>query len=235
MIIQPNNPYADYYVQTNNSSSSKKESNDSAEDYFAGDADTDRVVFSQTALDILSSKNPVIFDTDQGAQNLDIDAYFMPDKNQSASLSNSLPPLLLPTPNNVAALSRNISSAMPKFLSDNNIPSAPSSIDYDSEGKIQLPDDYEYADQFKQALENNPAMENKLRTVHALASHVAEMQKITPFQQEYSAASSESAREAVVNKYSYLFSSNKQYTDIALQFSLDGALSLTADGQPYQV
>ena len=172
-----------------------------------------------------------VFETDQGSKNLNIDAYFSPATGTGASLS-SLPPLLLPNQNNIDALARHISASFPQFLTQNHIPSAPSSITYDSNGQIQLPPDYAYAAQFKQALERNPALARELSTVHALASHLVEMRKAIPFQQEYAAAATQAEADAVVAKYSYLFSGNHHYDIIVLQFSARGSLSLTDDGKP---
>lgn len=99
---------------------------------------------------------------------------------------------------------------------------------------MQLPGDYPYAEQFKQALADNPAIERELRTVHALTSTLAEMEKSLPFLQEYAAATpAETA--AVVQKYSYLFSPNRRETEVALHFSASGKLSFSADGQAYPV
>ena len=201
----------------------------------------DRTTISQAARDLLaaqsSSDTPsgggatAVFDTNKGSMALNIDDYFSPHANMDGSLS-LLPPLLLPTQKNVDALTSHISATFPQFLKQNNIPYAPSSITYDREGKIQLPPDYPYASEFKQALAKNPVMERELSTVNALASHLVEMKKSIPFQQEYAAAATQAEADAVVAKYSYLFSSNRHYDTIALQFSASGVLTLTADGRP---
>lgn len=201
----------------------------------------DRTTISQAARDLLAAQSgsnapagssaTAVFDTDQGSMALNIDAYFTPKTNTSGSLS-SLPPLLLPTQKNIDALTSHISATFPQFLAQNNIPFAPSSITYDREGKVQLPADYPYASEFKQALESNPTMARELSTVNALTSHLVEMKKSIPFQQEYAAATTQAEVDAVVAKYSYLFSANRHYDTIALQFSANGSLTLTADGKP---
>lgn len=168
--------------------------------------------------------------TDQGSKNLNIDDYFTPAANTGGALA-SLPPLLLPTQRNIDALASHISAAFPHFLAQNGIPFPPSSVTYDGEGKIQPPPDYPYATEFKQALANYPAMARELSTVNALTSHRVEMKKSIAFQQEYAAASPAEA-DAVVAKYSSLFSGNRHYAAIALHFSANGGLSLSADGQP---
>jgi hypothetical protein len=204
---------------------------------------SDTVSISQAARNNLADKSnsaeasgnsaTAVFDTDQGAKNLDIDAFFSPGGGASGaqSLSQALPPLLLPSKNNIDVLTNHISVTFPQFLARNNIPSAPSSITYDNQGQIQLPSDYAYASEFKQALADNPTMSRELSTVNALTSHFVEMQKSVPFQQEYAAAT-QAEIDAVVARYSYLFSDNHDYDTIALQFSPSGSLSLTHDGKP---
>lgn len=202
---------------------------------------TNKTTISHAARDIHSaefnsaatskSEATAIFETDQGSKNLNIDSYFAPSANASGSMF-TLPPLLLPNQKNIDALSSHISAIFPQFLAQNNIPSAPSSITYDSAGKIKLPPDYPYASEFKQALANNPAMARELSTVSALTSHLVEMKKVAPFQQEYSAAVTQAEIDAIVAKYSHLLSSNHHYDTIALHFSANGSLKLTADGKP---
>lgn len=175
-----------------------------------------------------------VFDTDQGSKNLNIDAYFSPGgcTNGASSLFQTLPPLLLPTQNNIKALTEHISATLPQFLAENNIPSAPSNITYDQEGQIQLHANYPYAEEFKLALANSPTMARELQTVHALSSHFAEMEKSYPFHQEYAAVATQAEVRAVVAKYSYLFDDNRRYSTIALNFSGNGDISITADGEP---
>lgn len=182
----------------------------------------------------LGSDTTALFDTSQGAINLDIDAYFSGDQksNGAATSLQSLPPLLLPSRKNVAALTDHISGVFPQFLAANHIPAAPASITYDSAGQMQLPADYPYATELKEALANNPTLDKELRAVNALTSHLVEMEKAIPFHEEYAAAATQAEINAVVAKYSYLFSENKQYSSIALNFSASGELSLSADGKP---
>ncbi len=197
----------------------------------------DRTTISQTARSLSAAQpaapgnaDTAVFETSQGAKNLNIDAYFSPTANTGGSVF-TLPPLLLPNQKNINALSSHISATMPQFLAQNNIPSAPASITYDNAGKVQLPPDYPYATQFKQALEDNPTMARELSTVNAFTSHVVEMKKAIPFQQEYAAAATQTEADAVVAKYSYLFSGNRHYDTITLQFTAGGRLSILDDGK----
>lgn len=169
------------------------------------------------------------FDTTKGTMELDIESYFAPPASQRVNLDSV--PLLFPNQKNIEALSNYISAHMPGFLADNGIPTPPASITYDTMGQIQLPADYPYATEFKQALNDNPVMELALRTTSALTSHMVEMNKSISFQREYAAATSQAQIEAVVAKYHYLFSANRHYDSIALNFTPDGILSITHDGK----
>ena len=205
---------------------------------------SDAVATSQTAQNYLDHRSHSVatsensktasFDTNQGTQNMDIDAYFSPGGRVygTASLFQTLPPLLFPSKNNIDELSNHISTVFPQFLAENNIPTAPSSITYNNEGQIQLPSDYAYASELKQALANNPTMSRELSTVNALTSHYVEIQKSLDFQQAYAATTTKAEASAVIAQYSYLFSDNRHYDAIALQFSESGRLSLTHDGEP---
>ena len=184
------------------------------------------VNISQAARDRLATQT---FDTNHGTTEINLDTYFTPPGSQGVDIDTV--PLLMPTQQNIAALAKDVSAKMPGFLSAHGIPSAPASVTYGNMGQIQLPADYPYADAFKQALADQPSMERELRTTAALTSSMVEMNKSMPFQQEYLAANSRAEADAVVAKYSYLFSNNQHADLIALNFAANGALSLTHDGQ----
>ena len=89
------------------------------------------------------------YDTDHGKLQLDIDAYFTPPAQTGATFA--LPPLLLPSPRNIAALREHVSAAMPQFLAQHGIAAAPASIEYDNRGQMILPADYADAEAFRHA------------------------------------------------------------------------------------
>lgn len=173
-------------------------------------------------------------DTNRGSQNVELNKYFSPSDPgvYKGDLLHNLPPLLLPTKNNIDALTQHLNRVLPGLLEQNNIPSAPSLITYDSHGRIQLPPDYAHAAEFKQALENNPTMGKEMRTLHAITSHYAEMQKSIPFHEEYAAAATQQEARALVQKYNYLFQENRPYSIITLEFSESGRLSISIDNEP---
>ena len=203
----------------------------------------EKVSISQAALDLYAahtaqtktapssgSGSKAEFDTDKGTVEIDIESYFTPPTGKGVDIDSV--PLLMPSQKNIDALSGYISGHMADFLAQNGIPTPPASITYDNQGEIQLPADYPYAAQFKQALQDNPVMDRALRTTNALTSHLVEMNKSLPFQEEYRAARSQAEIEAVIAKYQYLFSNNRHYDTIALNFTKDGGLSITHDGKP---
>lgn len=167
------------------------------------------------------------YDTSQGSQALDIDAYFTPDPSRPL-LSI---PLLMPTRNNIDALSQHISAAMPDFLAAHGIPQAPASITYDAYGQMQLPADYPYARQFQAALADNPVLARELSTVNSISSQMTEMAKALPFDAEYRAARTPAEVEAVVAKYRSLLDGQTIPSLIALNFDGQGRLSVSADGK----
>lgn len=170
------------------------------------------------------------FDTSHGRRTLDIEAYFTPPGREGADLGSL--PLLLPSRNNVAALSSYVSGRMPEFLAQHGIAYAPASISYDAQGALQLPADYPHADAFRQALAADPVMERALRTTAALSSHLVELEKLIPFQEAYAAANSQAEIEALLARFHYLFAGARHYASIALDFTPAGQLSISHDGKP---
>ena len=187
------------------------------------------VSISQAARDQLANSTGATIDTDRGAMTLDLEAYFTPPGPEGVDIETV--PLLASTPRTVDALTQYVSDAMPDFLARHGIARAPASITYDDAGQLQLPADYPDAAAFKQALADEPAMERAMRTTAALTSSMVEMAKSLPFQQAYLAADSQAAADAVVAKYSALFSNTPHVDRIALNFSANGTLHLTHDGK----
>lgn len=173
-----------------------------------------------------SSVGEIYLDTDKGKVAMDIDAYFTPP-TEPVDLDSI--PLLAPSSENIDALSRHASAKLKKLLENYDIPYAPASISYDETGQIELPGDYAYTDEFKQMLNDNPSLERELSAINALTSHFAAMQPSLEFSRAYMATSSDSERDAVIAKYSYLFSNTPHYASIALSISADGTITPTID------
>lgn len=193
-------------------------------------ADTVGGTIDPTAL--AAEAGGVLVDTSAGKQTIEPGNYFTPQSERGANSFHSLPPLLLPSPDNVQALSSDASAKLKGILAESNIPAAPAKITFDAFGQMQLPSDYAYADQFKQAMAESPAVERELSTANALASQYAAMQPSLSYIREYEAAGSQAAADAVTAKYSDLFNAQRPVPKIELDFTSDGKLTVTADGKP---
>ncbi len=175
------------------------------------------------------SSQPVILSTSKGAQEINLDEYFSPNpKKERINLDDIQ--FLLPNAENLKALTAHAEERFNELLEKYNIPHAPEEITYNSEGKIILPNDYPYSNELKQALKENEGIDRELRTLHALTSHFAEIQKSIPFHEEFSKAETRVEEEAIVAKYSHLFDDNRNYSSITLSFK-DETLNLLADGK----
>jgi len=171
--------------------------------------------------------------TDKGRMNIDLDSYFSNTPPSTGFFSlNELPPLLMPSAENISALTEHVSTRFKQLLADYNIPSAPEKITFDNAGKMQVPIDYPYANELHGALEENIGMGRELRTLNALSSHAAAIQERMPFIEEMGNASSKAETDQIIAKYSHLLSDNNSHKSMALIFSSEGNVSVTADGEP---
>lgn len=160
----------------------------------------------------------------------DIDAYFEPMSGVNFDDPHAPAPFLLPSPENIAVLSNHAAGKLSQLLKSNGIATPPSEIRFDTYGQMVLPEDYDHAASFNALMAQNPAMQRELSTINALTSHYVESQESIRFSTEYSAARSKVAANAVVAKYSHLFSTTRNHADIALSFSPNGLLTPMADG-----
>lgn len=171
--------------------------------------------------------------TDKGRMNIDLDSYFSNTPPSTGFFNlNELPPLLMPSAENINALTEHVSTRFKQLLADYNIPSAPEKITFDNAGKMQVPIDYPYANELHGALEENIGMGRELRALNALSSHAAAIQERMPFIEEMGNASSKAETDRIIAKYSHLLSDNNSHKSMALIFSSEGDVSVTADGEP---
>ncbi|MEW4982069.1 MAG: hypothetical protein AB1Y26_02385 [Cycloclasticus sp.] len=171
--------------------------------------------------------------TAKGNINIDLDSYFSNSPPTAGFFNiNDLPPLLMPSEQNINALTEHVSERFKQLLKDYNIPSAPEKITFDNEGKMQIPIDYPYANELNDALEENTGIDRELRTLNALSSHAAAIQERMPFIEEMGKASSKVETDRIIAKYSHLLHDNQSYKSMALIFSDQGDVSVTADGKP---
>ncbi|PAS96224.1 MAG: hypothetical protein CGU28_09705 [Candidatus Dactylopiibacterium carminicum] len=162
------------------------------------------------------------FDTDKGRVELDIDQYF---SSTPANPAAELPPLLMPTQQNIDALSAHVSKAFPAFLAKNGIPEAPSSISFDSQGQPVFPADYPYAEKLRTALEETPGMARELSTLSALTEFKQVLDESVEFQSEYQRAANKRELDAVLAKYSSLLSGNAASPQATLGFHAGGQVA----------
>ena len=170
--------------------------------------------------------------TNKGNVKVDLDSYFSNDPGSKGfSNANDFPPLLLPSAQNISALTEHVSTRVKQLLDDYNIPSAPGKITFDTKGKMQTPINYAYSDELNQALEENPGLARELRTLNGISSHAAEIQEHMPFIEEMGNASSKAETDRITAKYSHLLQDNHSYKNMVLIFSKEGHTSVTADGE----
>lgn len=162
--------------------------------------------FGQEGLQDNTPAEKVILDTSNGKEALDIDDYFAPKGNVDLDKVS----LLMPSANNIDALSNHASTKLQDLIKEYNIPEGPDKITYDTAGNIKFPADYPYADELKQALKENDGLARELSTISALTSHFAGMQ---------------AAAQGTGSKNNYI--------EIALNFSTNVEISVTANGKPY--
>jgi hypothetical protein len=170
--------------------------------------------------------------TDKGNIEINLDHYFSNEQGSIGFLNiNELPPILLPSAQNIEALTEHVSTWFKQMLAEYNIPSAPNKITFDNQGKMHIPIDYPHANELNRALEENPGIKRELSTVNALSGHYVEIQARMPFIEEMGRATSQAVKDQIIAKYSHLLHDNHDYQSLALVFSKDGDVSVTADGE----
>ena len=214
-VHNSNNVVDSYYSSNHHNTSGEVKPNDFANVMASVEEDTD--------MSLESSKSPSM-DTNQGHQSMDLDEYFSPNTHSKAPINLLDLPLLLPTAHNVDTLSKYSEGKFKDLLSEYNIPSPPTSIEFDAEGKLVLPKDYPYASELKQAFDEHPEVEKALSTTAALASHYAGIMEGAGFRDEMSTARSQAEQDRSVQKYSYLFDDSRPATQIILAFAEDGSM-----------
>jgi len=195
----------------------------------AAPASGNTVFLTEEAKQLSESESVYTLSTAKGDKEYDLDTYFQAKPAHEGDIFD-IGGLLLPNEQNVSALQNHLSKVFPDFLSRHNIPEAPESITYDGKGQIVLPADYPYADQLKQALEEERDIAKELSTVNALASHLAAFKELEPFRQEMDKANSQAEIEAIIDKYSFLLGENRQYPSVELSFTEEGKLTVSSEG-----
>ncbi len=181
----------------------------------------------------ISHNSDPTMNTSKGYVDMDLDALFaneMP-KHEGPLRIDDLPPLLMPSADNITAISEHATGRFQMLMKEYGIPEAPEKITFDNEGQMQIPLDYPYSDKLRQMMDENPGLERELQTLNALSSHYAEMKKREPFIEEMSKANSQKEIDFIIQKYKHLLNDSDNYSQIAIEFSPSGTIQMTADGQ----
>lgn len=178
-----------------------------------------------------------LMDTNQtsashGKVNLNLDDFYGAEKspNNGVTLSK-LPPLLYPTANNIKTIQAHASERFQNLLQEFNIPYAPEKITFDHTGQMVIPNNYPYKNQLQEAINQTPGLERELRDLNALSSHYAALQSLEVVHEEISNAKNNWEVGEILKKYKSVIEKASQGFDMALKFTPNGELSITADGQ----
>src|SRR5574343_1763253 len=129
----------------------------------------------------------VSLDTGHGTQLTNLDQYFANSGNDAAL------PALLPTQQNISAISDHAAERMKTVLGEEKLPTAPASVRYDQDGKMMVPPDYPHKERLDQAMSKNKGLDTELRTLTSLSGQYAESQQLQPSFDAVSQARSKAA------------------------------------------
>lgn len=149
---------------------------------------------------------------------------------QGISLSE-LPPLMLPTRENVRKLSFELSADLKNLFAQAGInPNPAVEFDVDSyTGKVSVKANRPEAQQIAELIKKHPDVEMKIHNIAALSSHVVAMGAAMEADTAYRAAQGAAEENAVIAKYSSVYSGQSRVTDFSLIF--DGSdVQVNADG-----
>jgi hypothetical protein len=155
------------------------------------------------------------------------DAIQLSTKGRLLSDSGVLDTLILPTRENVARLSSELSPVLAQLFAGTGISTQPP-IEFSiaSNGALQVNGDRTDKDKIMQVVNADPEAASKIRTVAAIASHAAATEESMKFQQEYLGSGNP---EGVVAKYSYLFNASRHHSTAVC---FDGsAVTVNVDGK----
>lgn len=183
-----------------------------------------------SGIDEASNKATVAMDTNKGSLKLNLDDYFTRKPSSETPVNLMDVPLLLPSAHNVDTLAKYSEQKIKDLMQQYDIPKPPATIEFDQQGQLVLPLDYAYTNQLKHAFNENPQVEEALRTTGALASHYAGIMEGQPFRDEMSTARTQADRDRIVEKYSYLFDDNRPPIHIVFSFLDDGSMLVGGRG-----
>ncbi|MEW5944461.1 MAG: hypothetical protein AB1710_11540 [Pseudomonadota bacterium] len=147
---------------------------------------------------------------------------------------SELPPLMLPTRDNVQKLSSALSNDLKELFSQAGINPAPSvkfAVDPYT-GQVSVKENRPDAQQITDLTKKNPDIEAQIRNVAAISSHVVAMDKAMEAAKAYRAAQNAAEINNAVARYSSVYGGQIKVTDFSLIFN--GAdVQVNADGQAW--
>jgi len=142
-----------------------------------------------------------------------------------------LPPLLLPTRENVQKLSKSLSTDLQNLFSAAGINPKPD-VQFDVNpytGEVSVANNRPDAQKIAGLIKSNPDIEMKIHNIAALSSHVVAMGPAMEADAAYRAANSPEEIRNVVAKYSSVYSGYVKVTDFSLLFN-GSDVQVNADG-----
>lgn len=157
---------------------------------------------------------------------------YMPGTGLS-SLTRSL---LLPTRANVAMLASQAGDAINAKLDAAGIPREPGfelAFDDVNSAHVTVKGSRSDAKAIEDLVNGDKELQMTIHNAYALASHIPAIDRAVKFQQEYAAAKTQAEIDAVIGRYSDMFSGHTPAADIGLSFGNDG-LQVSINGETAQ-
>jgi hypothetical protein len=154
----------------------------------------------------------------------------------ASGLGHGLPPLLLPTRANVAMLAAQAGDTINAKLDAAGISREPGfklEIEDVNSAHVTVKSDRPDAKAIEDLINADPKLQMDIHNAYALASHIPAIDRSMAFQKDYSAARTQAEIDAVVARYSDLFSGRLPPTEIAMAFGKDG-LQVSINGETAQ-
>ena len=152
-------------------------------------------------------------------------------KGQALAPASCLGSIVLPTDENVKKEAASLSKELDQFFSSEGISSQPPvemSVDW-STGTIQIKGNRADSRQIQESINGNKKLSADIRNLAALSSQTAATDRSLKFELEYMSSNDPNG---VVAKYSSLFSSCGQSSDISLMLDGDG-MQVMSDGKAW--
>ncbi|MEW6563337.1 MAG: hypothetical protein AB1400_08930 [Pseudomonadota bacterium] len=143
-----------------------------------------------------------------------------------------LPPLMLPNPETIQALSGDLNDKLNGLFAANGLSAQPP-VSFESDpntGKISAHGNRSDLKKIEELVNADPALQRQMHDLSAIAGHFAAMQQSAAFNQEYSAAQSPRETDNVTAKYASLLNGPQHTPAITLGYGVD-TLQIRADNQ----